>query len=108
MTSWFRRVLKSKCPRRSCRPSLEALEDRTLLNNRFVVPIGVPVDNATSFGTLQMGLRARRRHPHQHNFPASFQLVSSTCVTATSRTTGTATGVGAGVPFFGHKELLPC
>jgi hypothetical protein len=51
MTSWFQRVLKSKCARPSCRPFLEALEDRTLLNNRFVVPVGLPVDNATTFGT---------------------------------------------------------
>jgi hypothetical protein len=35
---------------------LEALEDRMLLNNRFVVPVGVAVDNATTFGTLQDAL----------------------------------------------------
>src|SRR5580704_1874007 len=56
MASWFRRVFNSTCPRPSNRPFLEALEDRTLLNNRFVVPIGVPVDNATTFGTLQDAL----------------------------------------------------
>jgi hypothetical protein len=46
-------------------------------------------------GALVAATRSR------HNFPASFQLVSSTCLTATSRTTGAATGVGVGVPFFG-------
>jgi hypothetical protein len=56
MNSWFRRVLKSQCPRPSCRPSLEALEDRTLLNNRFVVPVGLTVDGATTFATLQDAL----------------------------------------------------
>jgi hypothetical protein len=38
------------------RPQLEALEDRTLLNNRFVVPIGVIPDNGTTFTTLQAAL----------------------------------------------------
>jgi Domain of unknown function (DUF4214) len=49
------------CRRPAPRPGklqlqLEALEERTLLNNRFVVPVGVPVDNATSFGTLAAAL----------------------------------------------------
>jgi Domain of unknown function (DUF4214) len=38
------------------RPAVEALEERTLLNNRFVVPITVPVDNQTTFATLQTAL----------------------------------------------------
>src|SRR6266436_6686719 len=42
-------------PRRS-RLWLEALESRTLLNNRFVVPVGVPVDNVNTFATLQAAL----------------------------------------------------
>ena len=42
---------------RSCfRPSLECLEDRTLLNARFVVPVGAPVDNVTYFATLSSAL----------------------------------------------------
>jgi hypothetical protein len=46
--------------RRPARPGyplhLEALEERTLLNNRFVVPTGVLVDNLTNFATLQAAL----------------------------------------------------
>jgi hypothetical protein len=38
------------------RPQLEGLEERTLLNNRFVVPIGAIVDNQTSFATLRAAL----------------------------------------------------
>src|SRR5436305_1146554 len=38
------------------RPQLEALEERTLLNNRFVVPVGVPFDNTTNFATLEAAL----------------------------------------------------
>src|SRR5438105_2056557 len=38
------------------RPAVEAFEERTLLNNRFVVPITVPVDNQTTFATLQTAL----------------------------------------------------
>jgi hypothetical protein len=41
---------------RRARPRLEALEARTLLNNRFVVPAGVPVDFATTFPDLQTAL----------------------------------------------------
>ncbi len=40
-------------PRPVARPRLEALEERTLLNNRFVVPLGVSADNVTDFGSLQ-------------------------------------------------------
>jgi hypothetical protein len=39
-----------------CRPRLEGLEERTLLNNRFVVPVGAPVDNVTTFSTLKAAL----------------------------------------------------
>jgi hypothetical protein len=35
---------------------VEILESRTLLNNRFVVPVGVPADNQTTFTTLQAAL----------------------------------------------------
>ena len=38
------------------RPVVEILESRTLLSNRFVVPVGVPVDNVTTFATLQAAL----------------------------------------------------
>jgi hypothetical protein len=38
------------------RPQLEGLEERTLLNNRFVVPAGAVVDNQTNFATLQAAL----------------------------------------------------
>jgi hypothetical protein len=38
------------------RPQVEVLEERTLLNNRFVVPLGVPVDNSTSFTNLRAAL----------------------------------------------------
>jgi hypothetical protein len=40
--------------RLSCAP----LEDRTLLNNRFVMPLGFPPDNATTFATLKAALTA--------------------------------------------------
>src|SRR6266849_5967137 len=46
--------------RRPARPGrrlqVEALEERTLLNNRFVVPTGALVDNLTNFATLQAAL----------------------------------------------------
>src|SRR5262249_50668067 len=35
---------------------VEALEERTLLNNRFVVPVTITSDNATTFHTLQAAL----------------------------------------------------
>src|SRR5438105_834655 len=38
------------------RPVLEGLESRTLLNNRFVVPVGTPIDNMATFATLQAAL----------------------------------------------------
>ena len=38
------------------RPQVEVLEERTLLNNRFVAPVGVPVDNVTTFANLQTAL----------------------------------------------------
>lgn len=40
----------------SARPRLEVLEDRTLLNNRFVVPAGPSVDNVTYFSSLASAL----------------------------------------------------
>src|SRR5262249_15545769 len=48
----------SPCPFRTAlfRPQLEALEARTLLNNRFVVPVGAPVDNTVTFASLQTAL----------------------------------------------------
>ena len=42
--------------RPSFRPRLECLEDRTLLNARFVVAVGAPVDNITNFATLSSAL----------------------------------------------------
>src|SRR5262245_7637921 len=38
------------------RPSLEALEDRIVLNNRFVVPYELPADDATTFHALSRAL----------------------------------------------------
>ena len=35
---------------------MECLEERTLLNNRYVVPLPVPVDNFNSFHTLSAAL----------------------------------------------------
>ncbi len=43
-------------PRQRSRPTLECLEERTLLNNRFVVPSSVPADNVTTFASLQAAL----------------------------------------------------
>jgi hypothetical protein len=43
-------------PRPKSRLELEALEERLVLNNRFVVPVGVPVDNVTNFGSLAAAL----------------------------------------------------
>jgi hypothetical protein len=40
--------------RLSCAP----LEERTLLNNRFVMPLGFPPDNVTTFATLKAALTA--------------------------------------------------
>src|SRR5262245_10045533 len=46
---YFSRSLAGRRPRRaSVRLRLEVLEARTLLNNRFVVPLGVPRDNVTN------------------------------------------------------------
>jgi hypothetical protein len=42
--------------RPSVRLHVEALEERTMLNNRSVVPVGVPVDNTTNFASLQSAL----------------------------------------------------
>src|SRR5262245_50701401 len=50
------RARRTPRPRPGCRPRLEALEERTLLNNRFVVPVGIPANNQTSFATLQAAL----------------------------------------------------
>jgi hypothetical protein len=41
---------------RRFQPQLEGMEERVLLNNRFVVPVGAPVDNVTTFATLQNAL----------------------------------------------------
>src|SRR5262245_18316206 len=46
----------SPAPHRKARLLVEPVEERTLLNNRFVVPIGLPVDNATNFATVQAAL----------------------------------------------------
>src|SRR5262249_50888288 len=42
--------------RRSARLQVQALEDRMLLNNRFVVPAGIGPDNQATFATLQSAL----------------------------------------------------
>src|SRR6516165_6797880 len=49
-------IHSAKRPGSSTRLQLEPLEDRTLLNNRFVVPASLPVDNVTNFATLQDAL----------------------------------------------------
>src|SRR5262245_7590246 len=59
MFSWFSRALQrhsALARSRRHRPHLEALEARALLNNRFVVPVGVPPDNVNTFGTLRAAL----------------------------------------------------
>jgi hypothetical protein len=52
------RLKVGRGPRAGARssPRLEILEDRTLLNNRFVVPVGVIPDNVTTFASLQAAL----------------------------------------------------
>lgn len=42
--------------RRQVRPRLDLLEERTLLNSRFIVPGNVPVDNLNTFATLHDAL----------------------------------------------------
>src|SRR5262245_8366684 len=42
--------------RRHSRLQVEALEERVVLNNRFVVPAGLPVNNSSNFATLQAAL----------------------------------------------------
>jgi hypothetical protein len=42
--------------RASFRPRVECLESRTLLNARFVVPLGEPTDNVTNFASLAPAL----------------------------------------------------
>jgi hypothetical protein len=44
--------------KRTCRraPAFELLEDRIALNNRFVVPLGLPADNFTFFHSLSAAL----------------------------------------------------
>jgi hypothetical protein len=59
-TRWLKR-LSTPAPAPSSRPrrrppQLEILEERTLLNSRFVVPIGVAPDNHTAFATLRAAL----------------------------------------------------
>jgi hypothetical protein len=57
LLSWIRplRLRASKAGRLRARPWLVALEERTLLNNRFVVP-AVEADNVTRFTTLSAAL----------------------------------------------------
>src|SRR5207249_11981407 len=43
-------------PTPRARPGVETLEDRTLLNNRFVVPVAVVPDSVTTFATLKAAL----------------------------------------------------
>ncbi len=42
--------------RPAARLGLEVLEDRMVLNNRFVVPVGFPVDNFANFATLSSAM----------------------------------------------------
>jgi hypothetical protein len=53
---FFRRPPSAASGRPAFRPWLEGLEERTLLNSRFVVPVGAPVDNTTTFSTLSAAL----------------------------------------------------
>ena len=53
---------KPAAARPTARPQLEALEDRTLLNSRFVVP-AASADNATNFATLQAALTTPGLNP---------------------------------------------
>ncbi len=46
----------SRWHKRGTRLALEALEERTLLNNRFVVPLAIAADNATTFYSLSAAL----------------------------------------------------
>ncbi len=45
------------------RPSLEGLEERTLMNNRFVVPAITPVDKVNTFATLEDALTTPGLNP---------------------------------------------
>src|SRR5438552_19182095 len=61
----FTRLTRPFCAIRQSQPAkitrrhrleVECLEERTLLNNRYVVPLPVPVDNFNSFHTLSAAL----------------------------------------------------
>src|SRR5437867_11783775 len=58
LTRLFCASRHSQPPRNARRQRLqvECLEERTLLNNRYVVPLPVPVDNFNSFHTLSAAL----------------------------------------------------
>ncbi len=59
LSFWIRlRPSRKAAARSSARPTLEALEERTLLNNRFVVPILNPVDGVNTFASLHDALAA--------------------------------------------------
>src|SRR5262249_35500731 len=47
-----------RCAENRSSPTLEHLEDRTLLNNRFIVPVGVLADNVATFDSLRAALTA--------------------------------------------------
>src|SRR5262245_53630046 len=53
--NWFTRsTSRSRQPR--FRPRLESVEDRTVLNNRFIVPFNAAADDVTNFHTLSAAL----------------------------------------------------
>src|SRR5438093_13013563 len=61
----FTRLARLFCAARHSQPAwnarrqrlqVECLEERTLLNNRFVVPLAVAADNVSTFHTLQSAL----------------------------------------------------
>ena len=57
LTRLFRSARRQRgTPARHHRLHLECLEERTLLNNRFVVPLAVAADNVNSFHTLSTAL----------------------------------------------------
>ncbi len=54
------RPLSRVRPRHCFQPSLESLEERTLLNNRMVVPMSAGADNVTTFTSLQAALTTNK------------------------------------------------
>jgi hypothetical protein len=63
LSSFCARSALRSTPRRRYRPHLEGLEERTLLNNRFVVPAGL-ADNQSTFATLEAALTTPGLNAH--------------------------------------------